>query len=196
MRMTKSMNISCFHAVLSHLCTQDKTCWDLMIPLGKLTIQVCLNLKAKYINTPTHTRINIVLISVCLLLIQQAKRRLCVLSEKSVYTASDLWRCCMQPKQRLWPLFPQFSPPLSVNRRWIEIFFSFFYSWCHSNRPTCVTLCLKNTFWRIFWHILVLEWQDFMHTTTQTQPESFDDFTPFIMYTGELPELIWIALMQ
>lgn len=123
--MTKSINISWFHAALSQLCTQDKACWDLMIPLGGINYTSMFKLKSKCINTPTHPHTNVVLISVWLLLIQQANRRLCVLSEKSVYTASDLWRCCMQPKQRLWPLFPQFSPPLSVSRCWIEIFVFF-----------------------------------------------------------------------
>lgn len=130
--------------------------------------------KSKYFSTHTHRQpnINTVLISVCLLLIQRANRRLCVLlSAKPVYAASDLWGCCMQPKQRLWPLFPQFSPPLSISRHWLE---NILNSWCSRGRPVSNSVC-KNPL-EVSLAYSVLEGQDFMHTTTQTEPESLGEF--------------------
>ena len=76
-------------------------------------------------------------------MIQRANRRLCVLP---VYTASDLWGCCMQPKQRLWPPFPHFSAPLSIRRRWGE---NLFNSRCNNSRPVSNRVCKNRA--RVCW---------------------------------------------
>jgi len=116
------------------------------------------------------------LISVCLLLIQWANRCLCVFVwAKPVYTASDLWGCCMKPHK--WALFPQFSPPLSIKRHWVEK--------------------LLNSWWKNFGQSFgIPEKQDVMSTTIQREPECLDKFK--IIYnafvTAKLPDTILSVL--
>lgn len=118
-----------------------------------------------YKYTHTLTRNHKLKVSFCLLLIQQATRRLCVLlSAKPVYAASDVWGCSTLPNNAPDLVSPLFFPPLSISWCWVE---DLFYSECNNSGPVSNSVC-KNT-------SEVLEGQDFMHSTTQTEAGGSDE---------------------
>lgn len=145
---------TCMH-VHKHMHTAhigDMPSWNLMIPVGKLSIHICTHTsmfkhKSKHRNTHMHIHthkqpnINTVLISVCLLLIQRANRRLCVLlSAKPVYT---VWFTRLLHAAKTTPLtsFPTVLSS-SVNQQTLNR--EYFNSWCNSSRPVSNSVC-KNT---------------------------------------------------